>query len=78
MEMSDTTLGFDLTAKATLYARAGVVEYWVLDVSARRLVVHREPVEGRWTQIGLYGDHESIAPLAAANAEFRVADAFRS
>jgi len=78
VEVSDTTLGFDLTAKANLYARAGVVEYWVLDVSARRLVVHREPVQGRYTQIGVYGDHERIAPLAAAHAEFRAADAFRT
>jgi Uma2 family endonuclease len=78
VEVSDTTLGFDLTAKANLYARAGVVEYWVLDVSARRLVVHREPVQGRYTQIGVYGDQERVAPLAAAHAEFRAADAFRN
>jgi Uma2 family endonuclease len=47
VEISDTTLSFDLTKKAALYARAGIVEYWALDVAARRLVVHREPTEGR-------------------------------
>src|ERR1019366_10329935 len=34
---------FDLTVKAGLYARAGIVEYWVLDLTGRRLIVHREP-----------------------------------
>src|SRR5260370_978463 len=29
VEISDSTLGFDLTVKAALYARAGIVEYWV-------------------------------------------------
>src|SRR5258708_7496245 len=31
VEVADSTLGFDLTKKARLYARAGIVEYWVLE-----------------------------------------------
>src|SRR5579859_6250576 len=31
VEISDSTLGFDLTIKAELYARAGIFEYWVVD-----------------------------------------------
>lgn len=42
VEIPDTSLGFDLTKKAALYARAEIVEYWVLDVAAHRLVVHRD------------------------------------
>jgi Uma2 family endonuclease len=76
VEVSDTSLGFDLTKKAALYARAGIVEYWVLDVAARRLVVHREPAGGQYTAVAVYGEHETIAPLAAPGAEFRVAEAF--
>ena len=34
VEIADTTLRFDLTAKATLYARADIAEYWVLDIGA--------------------------------------------
>ncbi len=36
-EVSDTTLGSDLTRKAALYAGASVREYWVLDLNGRRL-----------------------------------------
>jgi Uma2 family endonuclease len=40
-EVSDTTVRFDLSRKATLYAKAGVREYWVVDLTRRVLVVHR-------------------------------------
>ena len=32
----------DLSRKAELYARAGVPEYWVLDVDRRMLHIHRQ------------------------------------
>ncbi len=35
VEIADTSLAFDLTVKAALYARAGIAEYWVLDVPGR-------------------------------------------
>ena len=76
VEVADTTLVFDLTVKAALYARAHIVEYWVLDVAARQLIVHRYPTSGGFASIVAYGEHESVAPLAAAQREFRVADAF--
>jgi Uma2 family endonuclease len=76
VEGADTTLNFDLTVKAALYARAGIVEYWVLDVSGRRLIVHRHPELGRYTTILVYGERENVAPLAAPHAMFKAADAF--
>jgi len=76
VEVSDTTLAFDLTTKAALYARAGIVEYWVLDISRRRLIVHRNPASGIYAEVTVYSEDESIAPLAAPNAEFRPALAF--
>ena len=75
VEISDTTLAFDLTTKAGLYARAGIIEYWVLDVTGRRLIVHRNPVSGKYQSVTVYSENESVAPLAAPNAEFRPAQA---
>jgi Uma2 family endonuclease len=74
VEIADTTLGFDLTTKARLYARAGVREYWVLDVSGRRLIVHRDSYEGQYRTVAGYGENESVAPLAAPDSELRVRD----
>jgi len=46
VEVAGSSLGQDLSTKAKLYARAGIPEYWVLDVDNRRLYVHRDPAAG--------------------------------
>ncbi len=42
VEVSDATLAFDTGKKLALYARAGVPEYWVVDLNARVVLVHSE------------------------------------
>lgn len=37
VEVSDTTLAFDMKQKRAMYARNGIIEYWVVDVSARTI-----------------------------------------
>ena len=76
VEVADSTLGLDLCAKAALYARAGIVEYWVLDVAGRRMIVHRDPQHGTYASVVAYGAEESVAPLAAPDSRLRVKDAF--
>lgn len=78
VEIADTSLNFDLTVKAALYARAAIIEYWVLDVAGRRLLVHRTPRSGTYADVAAYSEQESASPLAAPHAQFRVADAFPS
>ncbi|MBV8707553.1 MAG: Uma2 family endonuclease [Acidobacteriaceae bacterium] len=70
VEISDSTLRFDLSKKARLYARAAIMEYWVLDIPGKRLVVHREPKEGRYRSVVAYEAQEEVAPLAAPEARF--------
>jgi Uma2 family endonuclease len=74
VEVADTALSTDLSVKATLYARFKVAEYWVIDVSARRLVVHRDPDGEAWRQIQVFGADEAVAPQAFPNAAIRLAD----
>ena len=76
VEVSDSSLRFDLTAKASLYARAGIVEYWVLDVNARRCVVHRNPQAGRYTSVVAYDKGEEVAPLAVPDRPLSVSSVF--
>jgi Uma2 family endonuclease len=42
VEVSDTTLAFDVKRKAPLYARCGVPEVWIVDVNAKAIRVFRE------------------------------------
>jgi Uma2 family endonuclease len=76
VEVADTTRTFDLTVKAALYARAGIVEYWVLDVPGRRLLVHRGPQAGQYRSIVAFSEQESVAPISAPDSPFRVANVF--
>jgi Uma2 family endonuclease len=76
VEISDSTVGFDLKTKADLYARAGIVEYWVFDIPACRLIVHRDPQNGLYRSVTVYKSHEAVAPLAAPENEFHVGEAF--
>ncbi len=43
VEVSDSTLEFDQNEKAIAYARAGISEYWIVNLRARRLEVRRDP-----------------------------------
>jgi Uma2 family endonuclease len=76
VEIADSSLKFDLTVKAALYARAAIAEYWVLDGSGKRLIAHRIPMSGAYTSVVVYAENEVIAPLAAPQTRFLVADAF--
>ena len=76
IEVSDSTLAFDLGPKARLYARAEIPEYWVFDIGGRRLIVHRDPRAGRYSAVTAYAEGESIAPLASPSESFPVAAAF--
>lgn len=43
VEVADTTLEYDLQVKRSPYARAGVVELWIVDINRREMHVFREP-----------------------------------
>jgi len=76
VEVSDSTLTFDLGPKARLYARAGIPEYWVFDIAGRRLIVHRYPEAGSYSVVTAYAEGESVTPLAMPASSFPVAVAF--
>lgn len=66
VEVSDTTLAYDLGLKARLYAQSGVPEYWVVDVNAGLLHVHRQPIASQSFEGG-YG-YQSVARLTRADS----------
>ncbi len=63
VEIADTTLRHDRTTKARLYARAGIVEYWVVDVDGRRLFAFREPEGGHYRQELEFAEADRVYPL---------------
>ena len=73
VEVADSSLRLDLNVKTRLYARAGIVEYWVLDVNNRKLHVLRQPENGQYNERIELGENESIAPLAKPGESIRIA-----
>lgn len=52
-EVSDSSLDFDREVKLPMYAQAGIVEFWLINLAEDTLTVHRQPTpegEYRWTQ----------------------------
>jgi Uma2 family endonuclease len=61
-------VNYDLRRKAPIYARAGIIEYWVVDVPAMLVHVHRDPEHGAYTSIVKYGFEKAIRPLVRPDA----------
>jgi Uma2 family endonuclease len=72
VEVSDGTIECDLTIKAAMYARAGIPEYWVVDVAGRRLLIHGVPGNDGYTQVTEYSETDTAAPLFAPSTAFTV------
>lgn len=51
IEVADTSLRYDLTAKATLYARYGIGDYWVVDLNSDAVICHSHPVHSSYQRI---------------------------
>jgi Uma2 family endonuclease len=76
VEVADSSLRFDRGRKARLYARAGIPDYWILNLPGRVLEVHRDPDPGNglYRQITRHGENESVSPLVAPAAAILVRD----
>lgn len=51
IEVSNSTLTYDLEEKARAYAQSKIQEYWVLDIKGSQLWVHREPENGEYRSV---------------------------
>lgn len=67
IEVSNTTLATDLGRKLEVYAKAGIVEYWVADVTAHLWHIYHTPQAGhyRYTQQVPFGT--AITPQSFPN-----------
>jgi Uma2 family endonuclease len=50
VEVSDSSLAYDLRVKLPLYARHGVPEVWIVDLENRQVRMFREPVSDHYAQ----------------------------
>jgi Uma2 family endonuclease len=74
VEVADSSLEYDRSRKARVYARAGIAEYWIANLVDLRLEVHRQPSPTGYLNQYLVDREGEIAPLAAPSASIPVAD----
>jgi Uma2 family endonuclease len=81
VEVADSSLDLDTTTKAELYATAGVLDYWVIDLENRKLLVFRDPVPlpaglgaTAYRTRQIYNPNDTVSPLANPAAAVQVAE----
>ena len=81
VEVALSRLTFDREHKGSLYARAGLADYWILNLVDRILEIYREPVVDsaapfgwRYASVERLGSEATAAPLAVPAARVRVSD----
>jgi Uma2 family endonuclease len=81
VEVSESSLALDREQKGSLYARAGLADYWILNLIDRVLEVCRDPAPDpdapfgwRYRSRQVLGREASVAPLAWPGAGVRVID----
>lgn len=72
IEVGDSTVLYDLNTKSRLYARAGIPEYWVINLPRSRVAVFESPQNGEYTEQRDYGRGEAWTSRALRGREFSV------
>jgi Uma2 family endonuclease len=79
VEVADSSLAADREHKGSLYARAGLADYWVLNLIDRVLEVYRDPVADpaapfgwRYARRQIFDASMQVIPLTAPESRVRV------
>jgi Uma2 family endonuclease len=81
VEVADAGLRLARGRKAAAYARAGIADYWIVNLVDRVLEIYRVPVSAdvaqrrlHYSEIRAVDADASITPLAAPGASIHVAE----
>jgi Uma2 family endonuclease len=81
VEVADSSLRLDRRFKANIYARAGLPEYWIVNLAARTLEVYRDPQpapeaanDSTYRSADVLSLPAEVTPLGAPGARIPLAD----
>jgi Uma2 family endonuclease len=72
VEVADSSLAYDLGPKLDAYARGGIREVWVIDAVRRRMLIYRDPAQGRYQSAQEAKGNEVLAVEAFPDITFSV------
>ncbi|HVX61181.1 MAG TPA: Uma2 family endonuclease [Pirellulales bacterium] len=64
IEVAESSLDYDRSEKADLYAAAGIKDYWIVNLVDKCVEVRREPRDGRYHSVESFGPGAEVRPLA--------------
>ena len=69
VEVADSSRDYDRQVKVPMYAEAGIVETWVVDLVSETVEVYRQPTpEGYWQTV-ILGPEDLLSPAALPDLE---------
>jgi Uma2 family endonuclease len=74
VEVADSSLTYDRKTKARIYARAGIADYWIVNLVDATVEVHRDPERGRYRSVRVLKPGDSIQPLAFPEVSIAVSE----
>jgi len=76
IEVADTTLAYDRDTKLGLYAKSGILESWIVNLSSQCIEVYREPTGDGYSKRIDVQRQDSVAPLALPTIRIAAAEVF--
>ena len=79
VEVADAGLAIARKRKAAAYARAGITDYWIVNLGESVVEIHRGPMPAgpsrpRYRSIETLGPDDTVSPLETPSARIRIAD----
>jgi Uma2 family endonuclease len=74
IEVADSTLEFDRRQKSSIYAKAGIPEYWIINLIDNRIEAYRDPEGSAYRSIRYFTKDDVLSPLSAPYAAINTAD----
>ena len=76
IEVADSSLERDRGLKKEIYAKAGIADSWIVDLTQNRIEVYRAPQGTEYKQVETFDVGQSITPLALPDLSLKVAEVF--
>jgi Uma2 family endonuclease len=80
IEVAESSLRFDRVTKGSLYARAGIGDYWIVNLIDRGVEIYRDPGPDltapfgwRYTSVNRFRPGDSVTPVGVPAAPLAVA-----
>jgi Uma2 family endonuclease len=81
VEVAETSLSYDRSAKASLYAKVGIPDYWIMNLADRQLEVHRRPAADAsfpfgfgYADVKILVEGDFVSPLLTPTVKIAVSD----